>query len=239
VTRRFRPAPISESGSALVLVLLGPPGAGKGTQGRLLADSEGLLVLSTGDILRAAVRTGTTLGKRADGYMRAGELVPDELIDDLMAERLAQPDTRSGFILDGYPRTGGQAHALTEALRGPQLNLTAAVEFEASDAEVVRRLSGRRSCPACGCVYHVEFGPPAQSGRCDRDGEQLVRRDDDEPETIHNRLAVYRRDTRPVADYYRELGVLLPVDAAREPGEVQASLRASLASTLARPRPSE
>jgi adenylate kinase len=239
VTRRFRPAPISESDSALVLVLLGPPGAGKGTQGRLLADSEGLLVLSTGDILRAAVRTGTTLGKRADGYMRAGELVPDELIDDLMAERLAQPDTRSGFILDGYPRTGGQAHALTEALGGPQLNLTAAVEFEASDAEVVRRLSGRRSCPACGCVYHVEFGPPAQSGRCDRDGEQLVRRDDDEPETIHNRLAVYRRDTRPVADYYRELGVLLPVDAAREPGEVQASLRASLASTLARPRPSE
>jgi adenylate kinase len=226
VTRRFRPAPRD----ALVLVLLGPPGAGKGTQGRLLADSEGLLVLSTGDILRAAVRAGTTLGKRAQGYMGDGELVPDQLIDDLMAERLARADARSGFILDGYPRTRGQAQALTEVLRGLQLSLTAAVLFDASDAEVVRRLSGRRSCPACGRVYHVEFGPPAQSGRCDRDGEQLVRRDDDAPETIHNRLTVYRRETRPVAEYYREMGALLPVDAARDPDEIQASLRASLAA---------
>ena len=136
--------------------------------------------------------------------MRAGELVPDQLIDDLMAERLAKPDTRSGFILDGYPRTCGQAHALTEVLHGLQLSLTAAVLFDASDADVVRRLSGRRSCPTCGRVYHVEFGPPAQSGRCDRDGEQLVRRDDDAPETIHNRLTAYRRETGPVAEYYRE-----------------------------------
>ena len=217
------------SDQALVLVLLGPPGVGKGTQGRLLADSEGLLLLSTGAILRAAVQAGTALGKQADAYMRAGELLPDHLIEDLMAERLSRVDPGSGFILDGYPRTVAQAKGLTELLRGLARQLTAAALFDASDDEVVRRLSGRRSCTRCGRAYHVEFGPPAQEGRCDLDGEVLVRRDDDEPATIHTRLAVYRRDTRPVADYYRELGALVSVDAARQPADVQASLRESLA----------
>ncbi len=224
MTKRFR-----REGHGLVLVLLGPPGAGKGTQGQLLADSEGLLLLSTGAILRAAFQAGTPLGKRAHAYMRAGELVPDHLIEDLMAERLAQIDPESGFILDGFPRTVAQAEGLTEMLRGLPRHLTAAALFDASDDELVRRLSGRRSCPGCGRAYHVEFSPPAQRGRCDLDGEALVRRDDDEPATIQNRLAVYRRDTRPVADYYRELGVLLSVDAARQPVDVQASLRESLA----------
>ena len=219
----------ASSDRALVLVLLGPPGVGKGTQGHLLADSEGLLLLSTGAILRAAFEAGTPLGKQAHGYMRAGELVPDHLIDDLMAERLARIDPGSGFILDGYPRTVAQATGLTEILRGLGRHLTAAALLDADDGEVVRRLSGRRSCTGCGRTYHVEFDPPAQQGRCDGDGDQLVRRDDDEPETIRTRLAVYRRDTRPVADYYRELGVLLSVDAARQPAEVQASLRESLA----------
>jgi len=227
MTTRFRHG--AGSDEALVLVLLGPPGVGKGTQGRLLADSEGLLLLSTGAILRAAVQAGTALGKQADAYMRAGELVPDRLIEDLMAERLARVDPGSGFILDGYPRTVAQAKGLTEILRGLARQLTAAALFDASDDQVVRRLSGRRSCTRCGRAYHVEFGPPARQGRCDLDGEELVRRDDDEPETIHNRLAVYRRDTRPVADYYQELGVLLTVDAARQPAEIQASLRESLA----------
>ncbi len=227
MTNRFRHGAGDEQ--ALVLVLLGPPGVGKGTQGRLLADSEGLLLLSTGEILRAAFQAGTPLGQQAHAYMRAGELVPDHLIEDLMAERLAEIDPSSGFILDGYPRTVSQAKGLTEILRGLGRHLTAATLFDASDDEVVRRLSGRRSCPGCGRAYHVEFGPPARQGRCDLDGEELVRRDDDKPETIHNRLAVYRRDTRPVADYYRGLGVLLTVDAARQPAEIQASLRESLA----------
>ena len=179
--------------------------------------------------MRAAFQAGTTLGKRAHGYMRAGELVPDHLIDDLMAERLAKIDHAIRVHPGRLSAHRRQAKGLTEMLRGLARHLTAAALFDASDDEVVRRLSGRRSCPACGRAYHVEFGPPAQQGRCDVDGEQLVRRDDDEPETIHNRLAVYRRDTRPVADYYRELGVLLSVDAARQPAEVQASLRESLA----------
>ena len=229
MTDRFRHGATSDQ--ALVLVLLGPPGVGKGTQGSLLADSEGLLLLSTGAILRAAFQAGTPLGKQAHGYMHAGELVPDHLIDDLMAERLARIDPGSGFILDGYPRTVAQATGLTEILRGLARHLTAAALFDASDDELVRRLSGRRSCPGCGRAYHVEFGPPAQQGRCDLDGEELVMRDDDEPETIRTRLAVYRRETRPVAEYYRELGVLLSVDATRPPAEVQASLRESLAVT--------
>ena len=229
MTDRFRHG--AASAQALILVLLGPPGVGKGTQGSLLADSEGLLLLSTGAILRAAFEAGTPLGKQAHGYMHAGELVPDHLIEDLMAERLARVDPGTGFILDGYPRTVAQAKGLTEILRGLARHLTAAALFDASDDELVRRLSGRRSCTKCGRAYHVEFGPPSRQGRCDLDGEELVRRDDDEPETIHNRLAVYRRETQPVADYYRELGVLLSVDAARPPTEVQASLRESLAVT--------
>jgi len=227
MTNRFRQE--ADRDQAPVLVLLGPPGVGKGTQGRLLADSEGALLLSTGAILRAAFQAGTPLGKQAHGYMGAGELVPDHLIDDLMAERLARVDPGTGFILDGYPRTVAQAEGLTEVLRGLARHLAAAALFDASDDELVRRLSGRRSCTRCGRAYHVEFGPPARQGRCDLDGEELVRRDDDEPETIHTRLAVYRRDTQPVADYYRELGVLVSVDAARPPTEVQLSLRESLA----------
>ncbi len=227
MTDRFRHG--AGSDQALVLVLLGPPGVGKGTQGRLLADSEGLLLLSTGAILRAAFEAGTPLGKQAQAYMSTGELVPDQLIEDLMAARLARVDPGSGFILDGYPRTVTQAKGLTEILRGLERHLTAAALFDASDDELVRRLSGRRSCTKCGRAYHVEFGPPVREGRCDLDGEELVMRADDEPETITNRLAVYRRDTRPVADYYRELDVLLSVDAARPPAEIQASLRESLA----------
>ena len=165
MTRRFRPTPRSESGSAhdaLVLVLLGPPGVGKGTQGRLLADAEGIPLLSTGDILRGAVREGTPLGRQAQDFMRAGELVPDQLIDDMMADRLAQSDAARGFILDGYPRTVAQVQALDVALEAAGRPLSLAVLFEVADEEVVRRLAGRRSCQGCGRAYHVEFDPPRE-----------------------------------------------------------------------------
>src|SRR3954464_6658828 len=179
MTRRFQPK------DPLVLVLLGPPGVGKGTQGRLLADAEGIPLLSTGDILRGAVREGTPLGRQAQDFMRAGELVPDQLIDDMMADRLAQSDAARGFILDGYPRTVAQAQALDGApdaaprpprppapfVAAAERPLSLAVLFEVADEEVVRRLAGRRSCPGCGRAYHVEFDPPRERDRCDGGGE--------------------------------------------------------------------
>jgi adenylate kinase len=213
-----------------LLVLLGPPGVGKGTQGRMLADSAGLELLSTGDILRTAVREGTPLGKQAREHMDAGRLVPDELIDDMMAEQLGA--TGGSAILDGYPRTAGQAQALTSTLGRLELELSAAVLFEVSDEEVVRRLSGRRSCPDCGRVYHVEFNPPERADQCDADGGPLIQRADDNPQTIQNRLAVYRRDTQPVADYYRERGLLARVDASGEPALIQSRLHAALDAVL-------
>src|SRR3954468_15994321 len=247
MTRRFQPK------DPLVLVLLGPPGVGKGTQGRLLADAEGIPLLSTGDILRGAVREGTPLGRQAQDYMRAGELVPDQLIDDMMADRLGQSDAARGFILDGYPRTVAQVQALDVALEAAERPLSLAVLFEVADEEVVRRLASRRSCQGCGRAYHVEFDPPREGGpgagrscrgaarayhvdfapprerdRCDSDGEPLVRRDDDRPETIRNRLAVYRRETEPVVTRYREREQLAAVDALGEPGEVHARLREAL-----------
>jgi adenylate kinase len=224
MTRRFQPQ------DPLVLVLLGPPGVGKGTQGRLLAETAGIPLLSTGEILRSAVRDGTPLGRQAQGYMRAGELVPDALIDDLMAARLAERDAARGFILDGYPRTVAQVDALDGALDAVERPLTAAVLFEVSDDEVVRRLAGRRSCGACGRAYHVEFDPPGRDGHCDHDGEPLVRRDDDQPETILNRLTVYRRETAPVAGCFRDRGLLATVDAVGEPREIHARLQAALAT---------
>jgi adenylate kinase len=163
--------------------------------------------------------------------MRAGELVPDQLIDDMMAARLAESDAARGFILDGYPRTVAQVRALDGVLEAVGRPLSVAVLFEVPDDEVVRRLAGRRSCPGCGRAYHVEFDPPRERDRCDAEGEPLVRRDDDRPETILNRLAVYRRETAPVATCFRERGQLATVDALGDPAEVQDRLRLSAVPT--------
>jgi adenylate kinase len=225
MTRRFQPQ------DPLVLVLLGPPGVGKGTQGRLLADAEGIPLLSTGDILRGAVREGTPLGRQAQDYMRAGELVPDRLIDDMMADRLAQSDAARGFILDGYPRTVAQVEALDAALDAAGRPLGLAVLFEVADEEVVRRLAGRRSCPGCGRAYHVEFDPPRERDVCDGDGEPLVRRDDDRPETIRHRLEVYRRETEPVAICFGERDQLATIGALGEPAEIHARLREAISGS--------
>jgi adenylate kinase len=215
------------------LVLLGPPGVGKGTQGRLLAERFDVPWLSSGDILRDAVREGTTLGKRVERYMRQGELVEDRLIVELMGERLRRADAQSGFILDGYPRTRGQAEALAAAL---DRKLSAALLLDLPDEDVVRRLAGRRTCPRCARVYHLEFDPPQRDGRCDVDDGGLLQRDDDRPETIRRRLVVYHREIEPLLRFYDDDGILHRVDGSGPPDGVSERLGTALASAGIRSR---
>jgi adenylate kinase len=208
------------------LILLGAPGAGKGTQGALLADRFGLSRLSTGDLLRDAVRRGTPLGQRAKGYMDAGELVPDAVILDLVREVLvSEPKGSGGFLLDGFPRTLPQAEALDRLLADLGRPLDAVVVIDVPDEVLVQRLSGRRSCPNCGAVYNIYFEPPREAGRCDRCGGALTERADDTAETVRHRLEVYRRQTEPLVDYYQ--GGPTPVhevDGDRPTAEVERSI---------------
>lgn len=184
------------------LIFLGAPGAGKGTQGALLSERRGLLRLSTGDLLRDAVRRGTPLGQQAKGYMDAGELVPDDVILGLVREVLAGADAGQGFLLDGFPRTLPQAEALDRMLEELGQPLDAVVVIDVPDEALVKRLSGRRSCPSCGAVYNIYFEPPREAGLCDRCGGALVERADDTAETVRHRLEVYRRQTAPLIAYY-------------------------------------
>jgi adenylate kinase len=217
--------------SELNLILLGPPGAGKGTQAERLRQDFGLPHLSTGDMLRARVAEGTELGKEAQRYMDAGELVPDEVIIGMIIERIGAGDARDGFLLDGFPRNEQQADALDEALRALDRRLTAVLVIEVPDDELIRRLAGRRVCvknPSH--IYHVEFDPPKHEGVCDQDGSRLIQRDDDKEETIRRRLEVYHSQTEPLIAYYDRSALVLRFDGRRDPDEVHAHIRATVAT---------
>jgi adenylate kinase len=215
----------------LNLILLGPPGAGKGTQAERLQADFVLAHISTGDILRAQVADGTELGREAQRYMQAGELVPDEVIVGMIVVRIGVADARDGFLLDGFPRNEVQADALAEALRGLDRRLTAALLIEVPDDELVRRLAGRRVCVKNGShIYHVEFDPPKHEGICDQDGSRLIQRDDDQEETIRHRLEVYHAQTAPLIGYYDRAGLLRRFDGRRNPNEVHDHIRATLAT---------
>jgi adenylate kinase len=214
----------------LNLVLLGPPGSGKGTQGERLNADLHLPYYATGDILRGAVRDQTALGKSAKEYMERGDLVPDELIVGIIAERIDSEEAREGFILDGFPRTTRQAEALDAKLGELGREVSSVLLIDVSDDEVIRRLGGRRTCEAEGHVYHVEFNPPKVEGVCDIDGSPLIVRDDDKPDVIRKRLATYHEKTEPLVAYYESKGVLERVDGAREPAEVTDELRGILAA---------
>lgn len=217
--------------SELNLVLLGPPGSGKGTQGERLQEDFQLPYYATGDILRAAVRDKTELGKTAKEYMDRGDFVPDEVIIGVIVERLGDPEAADGFILDGFPRTMPQAEALDAELQKLSRALRAVLLIDVPDEEVVRRLSGRRTCAKDGShIYHVEFDPPKQPETCDIDGSRLLVRDDDKPEVIQHRLEQYHEKTEPLIDYYDEKGLLRRIDGTPSPDEVGDRIRALLAT---------
>ena len=216
--------------SELNLVLLGPPGAGKGTQAERLVEDFGLPYYSTGIILREAVAEESELGKQAKKYMDKGELVPDELINNVIAERLDSGEADDGFLLDGFPRTIGQAEMLEKTLEGRGRELSGVLLIDAPDDEVVRRLSGRRTCAKNSHVYHVEFDPPKNEDVCDQDGSRLIQRDDDKPETVRKRLSVYHDQTEPLIKWYEDRGLLRRFDGTRPPDEVHDRIRATLAT---------
>lgn len=214
----------------LNLILFGPPGAGKGTQADRLQGDFQLPYISTGIMLRENVEQGTDLGKEAQSYMSKGDLVPDEVMVAMVAERLQAEDAQDGFILDGFPRTVPQAEALDKQLTELGRRITAVLLLDVPDEEVERRLSGRRMCVKKGHNYHVEFDPPKREGVCDQDGSRLIQREDDQPEVVRNRLRTYHDKTAPLVEYYDEQGLLRRIDGTRDPTEVHDHVRAVIAT---------
>lgn len=209
--------------------MVGMPGAGKGTQATKLTETYAIPQISTGDILRAAVRNGTPLGRQAKGFMDKGDLVPDKLVAALVAERLTRDDCRKGFVLDGFPRTLAQAEALESIMEQAGESLDRVIYLEVAEEEMVSRLSGRRSCPGCGKTYHLIFDPPQVAGRCDSCGTDLVQREDDREDTVRARLRTYLEETSPLIDYYQRKGILITLPGVGEIDQVYQSLVASLA----------
>ena len=202
------------------IIMLGAPGAGKGTQAKKIAAKYGIPHISTGDIFRANIKNGTELGKKAKTYMDQGLLVPDELVVDLVVDRVSQDDCTKGYVLDGFPRTIPQAEALDKALEAKGQKMDYAIDVDVPDENIVKRMGGRRACVGCGATYHVLFNPTKVEGKCDVCGESLILRDDDKPETVKKRLDVYHTQTQPLIDYYTTQCVLKTVDGTRDLNEV-------------------
>ncbi len=194
------------------IIMLGAPGAGKGTQAKMIADKYSVPHISTGDIFRANIKNGTELGKKAKTYMDAGQLVPDELVVDLVIDRFKEDDCKNGYVLDGFPRTIPQAEALDNALKAIGEKVDYAIDVDVPDENIVKRMSGRRACVGCGATYHIVTIPTKVEGKCDKCGEDLIIREDDKPETVLSRLDVYHKQTQPLIDYYNEQGILRSVD---------------------------
>ena len=206
------------------IIMLGAPGAGKGTQAKMIAEKYGVPHVSTGDIFRANIKNGTQLGMEAKKYMDQGLLVPDELTVRILLDRVAQDDCKNGYVLDGFPRTIPQAQVLDEALTKLGDEIDYAIDVDVPDENIIRRMSGRRACLTCGATYHIEHIPPKKEGICDKCGSELVLRDDDKPETVKNRLAVYHEQTQPLIDFYEKKGVLRTVDGTLPMEEVFAAI---------------
>ena len=202
------------------IIMLGAPGAGKGTQAKMIAEKCGIPHISTGDIFRANIKNGTELGAKAKEYMDKGLLVPDELVCDLVVDRIQQADCEKGYILDGFPRTIPQAEALENALNAIEQKLDYAIDIDVPDENIINRMSGRRACVGCGATYHVLFNPTKVEGKCDVCGESLILRDDDKPETVKKRLDVYHTQTQPLIDFYTERKVLVEVDGTQSMDKV-------------------
>lgn len=214
----------------MILILIGPPGAGKGTQARVIENAFGIVQLSTGALLRAAIESGSELGRKAKKVVENGELMPDDVMVSIVSDRVDEPDCRNGFILDGFPRTVAQAEALDEMLAGKGLKLDHVVEIGIEDDLLVDRLTGRFECATCGEGYNDKFKKTAADGVCDKcGGTEFIRRADDTEEKIRTRLAIYHEQTRPILPYYRERGILKSVDGAKDLDDVTQQLRGMLA----------
>ena len=202
------------------IIMLGAPGAGKGTQAKMIAAKYGIPHISTGDIFRANIKNGTELGAKAKQYMDKGELVPDELVVDLVIDRFKEDDCKNGYVLDGFPRTIPQAEALDKALTAIGENVDYAINVEVPDDNIINRMGGRRACVGCGATYHIVYSPTKVEGKCDTCGGDLIIRDDDKPETVKNRLSVYHEQTQPLIDYYTKKGIIKEVDGTVDMNDV-------------------